>query len=202
MTAASEVPVCNPEEFLTTAAALANAFLPAYFEAVGAAGAAKKDPADVAPTKTAFEVKVNVSEYSPAELSVRTVDNTILVEGKHTEREDELGFVSRSFSRRFVIPEGVKPENVTCKLTSDGFLILSAPIVVEPPVTSERTVPITLSSSPAAATSTPAPVLQEKEGQVKASSPEEAENLAQFVLVENIGDDEMKGSSQAEEAKA
>jgi crystallin alpha B len=146
----------------------------------------------LAPIKNAFEVKVNVSEYSPAELSVRTVGNTILVEGKHTEREDELGFVSRSFSRRFVIPEDVKAENVTCKLTSDGFLVLSAPVVVVPPVTNERTVPIILSNAPAVVPTTLDPVPQEKEGEVKPSVPEK-ENP---VLIENIGDEDTKGSAE------
>jgi hypothetical protein len=146
----------------------------------------------VVPTKTAFEVKANVSEYSPAELSVRTVGKTILVEGKHTEREDELSFVSRSFSRRFVIPEGVKPENVTCKLTSDGFLVLSAPIVVEPPVTSERTVPIILSNSPAVVPTAHTPAPQEEETAVKPLVPEEED----LVRIENIGDEDTKGSTE------
>ena len=142
------------EDFMDTATALANAFLPSYFDAISTAGAGGNRRAfglAKVNSKKEFEVKLDVSHFSPAELEVKTIDNSIVIEGKHEEREDEHGYISRSFSRRYVLPDGVKPENVNCKLTSDGFLVLHAPILTENAVKNERSVPITLTGEPAQA---------------------------------------------------
>ena len=150
------------EEFMDTATSLANAFLPSYFEALATAPHRRVGPLAKINSKNEFEVKMNVSQFSPAELEVKTVDNSIVVEGKHEERQDDQGFISRSFQRRYVLPEGVKAENVNCKLTSDGFLVLSAPVTVDNAVTNERPVPINLTGEPAQALeseATPAPAV-------------------------------------------
>lgn len=47
--------------------------------------------------------------------------------GKHEERSDTYGFVSREFRRRVAIPKGVNPESVTSTLTPDGHLTIMAP---------------------------------------------------------------------------
>jgi HSP20 family molecular chaperone IbpA len=147
-------PAPSVDEFLSTAAAFASTYFPDLFDAVTGVTTKKEkvvNPESQAEAKAkdnAFEVKLNVSEFSPSELSVKTVGNTIVVEGKADEKADELGSVSRSFLRRFVIPESVKPESVDCKLSSDGFLVLSAPLVDQSPVTTERSVPINVSHQP------------------------------------------------------
>ena len=48
-------------------------------------------------TKDGFQVCMDVSQFKPNELSVKTVDNCIVVEGNHEEREDEHGFMQRYF---------------------------------------------------------------------------------------------------------
>lgn len=80
-----------------------------------------------ATNKDAFQVNVNVKDYSPDELSVKAVDNTIVVEGKHEERQDEHGFISRQFTRRYTIPVGYDIKDVVTQLSSDGILTLKAP---------------------------------------------------------------------------
>ena len=47
--------------------------------------------------------------------------------GKHEERTEQHGFVSREFRRRVAIPKGVNPESVTSTLTADGHLTIMAP---------------------------------------------------------------------------
>jgi len=95
-----------------------------------------------------FQVKLDVSSYSPEELNVKTVDNVIIVEGKQNEKPDEDGFMSSSFTRKYTIPEGVKPETIACSFTADGFLIITAPIVSANSPATERSVPINFTGVP------------------------------------------------------
>ncbi|CAG0891613.1 unnamed protein product [Cyprideis torosa] len=74
-----------------------------------------------------FEVALDVTGFEPNELKVRVQDRVVTIEGKHEEKEDEHGFISRQFCRRYVVPEGVQVENVTSRISSDGILTVSAP---------------------------------------------------------------------------
>ncbi|XP_064488105.1 alpha-crystallin A chain-like [Ornithodoros turicata] len=91
----------------------------------------------------AFQVKLDVSHFAPEEITVKTVNNSITVTAKHEEKMDEHGFVSREFTRRYVLPEGVSPEAVTSSLSPDGVLTVTAP--KQPPLAAnERVVPIAI----------------------------------------------------------
>ncbi|XP_013117382.1 heat shock protein 23 [Stomoxys calcitrans] len=74
-----------------------------------------------------FQVCMDVQQFKPSELNVKVLDNCIVVEGKHEEREDNHGYISRSFVRRYVLPKGYNPENVVSTLSSDGVLTVSVP---------------------------------------------------------------------------
>jgi crystallin, alpha B len=80
--------------------------------------------------KDKFQVNLDVQQFKPEEITVKAVDNTIVVEGKHEEKQDEHGFVSRQFSRRYVLPEGADKDKIECKLSSDGVLCVSCPKLV------------------------------------------------------------------------
>jgi HSP20 family molecular chaperone IbpA len=84
---------------------------------------------EVAPTtgKDGFQVCMDVQQFSPNEISVKAVDNCILIEGKHEERQDEHGFISRQFTRRYALPKGYDAGAVTSTLSSDGVLTIKAP---------------------------------------------------------------------------
>ncbi|XP_061406963.1 alpha-crystallin A chain-like [Lethenteron reissneri] len=74
-----------------------------------------------------FSIHLDVRHFSPTELSVKIVDDSIEVHAKHEERADEHGLVSREFLRRYRLPVGVQADSVTAALTTDGVLTLSAP---------------------------------------------------------------------------
>lgn len=84
---------------------------------------------DLAPTtgKDGFQVCMDVQQFSPNEITVKAVDNCVIVEGKHEERQDEHGFISRQFSRRYALPKGYDVNSVTSSLSSDGVLTIKAP---------------------------------------------------------------------------
>lgn len=92
--------------------------------------------------KDKFQVNLDVQHFAPEEISVKTCDGYLVIEAKHEEKKDEHGFISRSFSRRYLLPEGIDADLVTSKLSSDGVLSISAPLKVPQKGSNERVVPI------------------------------------------------------------
>ncbi len=90
-----------------------------------------------------FVVKVNCSHFKPEEITVKTVDNYLIIHGNHEEKTDGHGWVSREFTRRYPLPEGVEEDKVVSALHPDGLLTIEAPKKpVEPINANERVVPI------------------------------------------------------------
>jgi HSP20 family molecular chaperone IbpA len=76
-----------------------------------------------------FKVALDVHQFAPREINVKTVDDSVIIEGKHEERPDEHGYVSRHFLRRYVLTKDYDVEHVACSLSSDGVLTIVAPKV-------------------------------------------------------------------------
>lgn len=95
--------------------------------------------------KDGFKVNLDVQQFHPDEISVKMVDDFVVVEGKHEEHEDEHGYISRHFQRRYKLRSDIDPDTVTSKLSSDGILTITAPKKhpVPLPGVNERIVPIT-----------------------------------------------------------
>ncbi|XP_066261595.1 heat shock protein 27-like [Euwallacea similis] len=78
--------------------------------------------------KDHFQAKIDVQQFKPEELTVKlNDDNTVTVEGKHEEKQDEHGFISRHFVRKYVLPDDVDAKKLQSALSSDGVLSLAAP---------------------------------------------------------------------------
>jgi len=77
--------------------------------------------------KDKFQVNLDVQQFKPEEISVKSHDNVVTIEGKHEEKQDEHGYISRHFLRRYVLPKDVHTENVQCNLSSDGVLSVVVP---------------------------------------------------------------------------
>lgn len=90
-----------------------------------------------------FQVNVDVQHFSPDEINVKVIDGQVIVEGKHEEKRDQHGYISRQFVRKYALPKGCLPDTVESKLSSDGVLTVTAPKVLAMPSTGERIVPIT-----------------------------------------------------------
>lgn len=85
---------------------------------------------------------MDVQQFNPNEITVKTVDNCIIVEGKHDEKQDEHGYISRQFTRRYILPEGHEAVDVLSSLSSDGVLTICSPKKALPPPGTERVVHI------------------------------------------------------------
>jgi crystallin alpha B len=99
--------------------------------------------------KQHFKVNLDVHQFRPEEVIVKTVDNYVIIEGKHQEQEDEHGYIERHFIRKYLLPDGVKPENVSSSLSADGVLTIHAPKQLPMHGGGERLIPISHSPFPA-----------------------------------------------------
>ncbi|XP_069803114.1 heat shock protein beta-6 [Dendropsophus ebraccatus] len=91
--------------------------------------------------KDQFSVLLDVKHFAPEELTVKVVGDYVEVHAKHEERQDEHGFISREFHRRYKLPPTVNPGGLTSALSAEGLLSIQAP-VTDSTKAEERSVPI------------------------------------------------------------
>ncbi|XP_048045973.1 crystallin, alpha B, b isoform X1 [Megalobrama amblycephala] len=100
--------------------------------------------------KDRFSLNLDVKHFAPEELSVKINGDFIEIHAKHEDRQqDDHGFVSREFVRKYRVPAGVDPTSVTSSLSTDGVLTVTAPRKHSDGP--ERTIPITRDDKPAVA---------------------------------------------------
>ncbi|XP_040007329.1 heat shock protein beta-1 [Xiphias gladius] len=97
---------------------------------------------EIKQTQDNWKVSLDVNHFSPEELVVKTKDGVVEITGKHEERKDEHGFVSRSFTRKYTLPSTANVEKVTSSLSPDGVLTIEAPLVKPAIESSETTIPV------------------------------------------------------------
>ncbi|XP_023016416.1 protein lethal(2)essential for life-like [Leptinotarsa decemlineata] len=96
-----------------------------------------------------FLANLDVQQFKPEEISVKvTGENTITIEGKHEEKEDEHGHIYRHFVRRYVLPKTYDINKVESKLSSDGVLSICAPKVDGEQI-EHKNIPVTQTGEPA-----------------------------------------------------
>lgn len=85
------------------------------------------DLSNVTVNKEGFEATVDVHLFKSYEISVKTVGDTVVLEAKHEKRPLGNNFVGRHIVKRFVLPKGYDPRDVTSTLSSDGILTIKCP---------------------------------------------------------------------------
>ncbi|XP_023018949.2 alpha-crystallin B chain-like [Leptinotarsa decemlineata] len=92
--------------------------------------------------KEKFQVKLDVQDFKPEEIVVKTLNgNAIQIEAKHEEKHGEdKGFISKHLIRRFVLPRGHDLQNAVSSLSSDGVLTITAPKKIQE--ANEKVIPI------------------------------------------------------------
>ncbi|XP_053975429.1 alpha-crystallin B chain isoform X2 [Hylaeus anthracinus] len=74
-----------------------------------------------------LKLRFDVSQYTPDEIVVKTVDNKLLVHAKHEEKTESKS-VYREYNREFLLPKGTNPESIKSSLSKDGVLTVEAPL--------------------------------------------------------------------------
>uniref|UniRef100_A0A4W3GQ50 Alpha-crystallin B chain n=1 Tax=Callorhinchus milii TaxID=7868 RepID=A0A4W3GQ50_CALMI len=94
-----------------------------------------------------FSIHLDVKQFTPEDLRVKVLGDFIEVQAQHEERQDEHGYVSREFHRRYKVPAGVDPALITSSLSADGVLTVTGPRNMSD--VPERAVPISREEKPA-----------------------------------------------------
>ncbi|VDM20807.1 unnamed protein product [Wuchereria bancrofti] len=74
-----------------------------------------------------FYFRFDVAQYKPEEVTVKTVDNRLLVHAKHEEKTPQRA-VFREYNQEFMLPRGTNPELISSTLSTDGVLTVEAPL--------------------------------------------------------------------------
>jgi len=74
-----------------------------------------------------LKLRFDVSQYTPEEIVVKTVDQKLMVHAKHEEKTDTKS-VYREYNREFLLPKGTNPEMIRSSLSKDGVLTIEAPL--------------------------------------------------------------------------
>jgi HSP20 family molecular chaperone IbpA len=77
-----------------------------------------------------FKVYFEAKDFRPEDISVTSSDNKVCIKAEYMEKTANRE-VSKSFSREFTVPTHVSAADISCAYTTDGVLILDAP--VKPP---------------------------------------------------------------------
>lgn len=72
---------------------------------------------------------IDVKDYKPGDINVKTVDDTVVVEGKIEQKEGN-SIKTQVFTRRFMLPPSVNMNAVSSALSRDGVLTINAPKLV------------------------------------------------------------------------
>ncbi|KAM9782352.1 heat shock protein beta-1 [Syngnathus typhle] len=99
---------------------------------------------EIKQTQDNWKVSLDVNHFSPEELVIKTKDGVVEITGKHEERKDEHGFVSRCFTRKYTLPSSANVEKVTSSLSPDGVLTVEAPLAKLAIGAAETTIPVTV----------------------------------------------------------
>jgi HSP20 family molecular chaperone IbpA len=71
-----------------------------------------------------FQRKVEAFGYKREEIEVKVENNWVVVRGKQGMCE-ENNFRSKEFTKKFSLPAGMKPEDVTSSLSPEGILTVT-----------------------------------------------------------------------------
>ncbi|XP_030648661.1 heat shock protein beta-1 [Chanos chanos] len=101
---------------------------------------------EIKQTQDTWKVSLDVNHFAPEELTVKTKDGVVEITGKHEERRDEHGYVSRCFTRKYTLPPGADVEKVSSCLSPEGVLTVEAPLPKPAIQGSEITIPVNVGS--------------------------------------------------------
>lgn len=74
-----------------------------------------------------LKLRFDVTQYTPDEIVVKTVDNRLTVQAKHEERSENRT-VYREYNREFHLPDGTDVEQIRSSLSKDGVLTVDCPL--------------------------------------------------------------------------
>ncbi|XP_048413187.1 heat shock protein beta-1 [Stegostoma tigrinum] len=135
-----------PGYFRPSLAAPSGAAAPASGQDSGLSRQQSTGVSEIKVTSDKWKVSLDVNHFAPEEITVKTKDGYVEITGKHEERQDEHGFISRCFTRKYLLPPDTDPAIVTSTLSPSGLLTVETPMKKLALQSSEITIPVTYES--------------------------------------------------------
>ena len=73
------------------------------------------------------QVTIDLADFEVKEISVKIIDNSLVVHAEHEEKPDEAGHVYRKLNRRYILPRTVDQDNISSTFSDNGTLVITAP---------------------------------------------------------------------------
>ncbi|CAD6189320.1 unnamed protein product [Caenorhabditis auriculariae] len=89
-----------------------------------------------------FAVDVDCYQFKPEEIQVKTLDDTLLIEGRHEDIRDRDNFTKMYFVRKYQLPRDVDPASIQSSIDSKGRLAVEAAKLNNALSGRERMIPI------------------------------------------------------------
>ncbi|XP_051925058.1 alpha-crystallin B chain-like [Hippocampus zosterae] len=89
-----------------------------------------------------WRVHLDVAHFAVREISVCIQDGFLQVVGRHEERPDRDGFVSRCFTRKYKLPAAADERKMVSSLSADGILTAEVPIPADSVPAASIVIPI------------------------------------------------------------
>ncbi|TRY66144.1 hypothetical protein DNTS_008717 [Danionella cerebrum] len=72
-----------------------------------------------------FQILLDVTQFKPEDILIQVFEGWLLIRGRHLVRMDEHGFVSRSFTRHYQLPDDqLQAGDLKAILCHDGILVV------------------------------------------------------------------------------
>uniref|UniRef100_A0A914LAR0 SHSP domain-containing protein n=2 Tax=Meloidogyne TaxID=189290 RepID=A0A914LAR0_MELIC len=97
-----------------------------------------------------FSVEIDCYQFRPEELQVKTLDDTLLIEGRHEDVRDRDNYTKMYFVRKYQLPSDVEPQSIASHVDSHGRLTVEAQKRWQAIEGRERAIPIESQSTTAA----------------------------------------------------
>ncbi|VDN01681.1 unnamed protein product [Thelazia callipaeda] len=73
-----------------------------------------------------FAVEIDAYQFRPEEIQVKTIDDTLLIEGRHEDVHDRDNFTKMYFVRKYQLPLDVNPADISSTIDNSGRLLVEA----------------------------------------------------------------------------
>jgi len=73
-----------------------------------------------------FAVEIDAYQFRPEELEVKTLDDTLLIEGRHEDVRDPDNYTKMYFVRKYQLPPDVHPQEISSSIDGSGRLTVEA----------------------------------------------------------------------------
>ncbi|KAG9339627.1 hypothetical protein JZ751_023518 [Albula glossodonta] len=140
-----------------------------------------------------WQVNLDVNHFSPEEIIIKTKEGYLEIAGKHEERQDEHGFISRCFTRKYKLPAGVDLQHISSSLSGDGVLSVEAPLPASA-LSAEIVIPIQVEEERR--------TLKEEGGEEGENKDSEEHSQKEGQVEMEAGTEETAGGEEGEEVQA